>query len=241
MMRFIIIVVVCFLGGCASQPAPATSQTPLANTGPASGDGQMQLGNFSVSLAVKDIAASRAFYEKLGFKQIAGDQAQNWLILQNSTSTTEENPEARTRSGTGPSAKGSTNQSACHSVYTRCIEVRRMADIDRFLPLSPQQFHILLALTDGPLHGYGVIRDVASRTKGRMQMGTGTLYTAVARLLALGLVAESKNAESPSRRRNYRLTTVGRRVLEAEALRLEALVSHARSMGVPRRLAHSRS
>ena len=47
----------------------------------------MQLGNFSVSLAVKDIAASRAFYEKLGFKQIAGNQAQNWLILQNSTST----------------------------------------------------------------------------------------------------------------------------------------------------------
>ena len=47
----------------------------------------MQLGNFSVGLAVKDIAASRAFYEKLGFKQIAGDQAQNWLILQNSTST----------------------------------------------------------------------------------------------------------------------------------------------------------
>jgi catechol 2,3-dioxygenase-like lactoylglutathione lyase family enzyme len=44
----------------------------------------MQLGNFSVSLAVKDIAASRAFYEKLGFKQVAGDQAQNWLILQNS-------------------------------------------------------------------------------------------------------------------------------------------------------------
>jgi len=47
----------------------------------------MQLGNFSVSLAVKDIAVSRAFYEKLGFTQIAGDQAQNWSILQNSTST----------------------------------------------------------------------------------------------------------------------------------------------------------
>ena len=47
----------------------------------------MQLGNFSVSLAVKDIAASRAFYEKLGFKQVAGDQARNWLILQNSTAT----------------------------------------------------------------------------------------------------------------------------------------------------------
>ena len=43
----------------------------------------MRLGNFSVSLTVKDIAASRAFYEKLGFRQVAGDQAQNWLVLQN--------------------------------------------------------------------------------------------------------------------------------------------------------------
>ena len=47
----------------------------------------MQLGNFSVSLAVKDIGASRAFYEKLGFRVFGGDQAQNWLILQNETST----------------------------------------------------------------------------------------------------------------------------------------------------------
>ena len=47
----------------------------------------MRLGNFSVSLAVKDIGASRAFYEKLGFRAIGGDQAQNWLILQNETST----------------------------------------------------------------------------------------------------------------------------------------------------------
>ena len=47
----------------------------------------MRLGNFSISLAVKDIAASRAFYEKLGFRVIGGDQAKNWLILQNETST----------------------------------------------------------------------------------------------------------------------------------------------------------
>jgi catechol 2,3-dioxygenase-like lactoylglutathione lyase family enzyme len=47
----------------------------------------VRLGNFSVSLAVKDIAASRAFYEKLGFRVFAGDQAQNWLILQNETAT----------------------------------------------------------------------------------------------------------------------------------------------------------
>ena len=53
----------------------------------ASGDAPMRLGNFSVSLAVKDIGASRAFYEKLGFRVIMGDQAKNWLILQNETST----------------------------------------------------------------------------------------------------------------------------------------------------------
>lgn len=47
----------------------------------------MRLGNFSVSLAVKDLGASRAFYEKLGFRMIGGDPAQNWLILQNETST----------------------------------------------------------------------------------------------------------------------------------------------------------
>lgn len=47
----------------------------------------MRLGNFSVSLAVKDIGASRTFYEKLGFRVFGGDQAKNWLILQNETST----------------------------------------------------------------------------------------------------------------------------------------------------------
>ena len=47
----------------------------------------MRLGNFSVSLAVKDIAKSREFYEKLGFRKINGDEAQKWLILQNTTST----------------------------------------------------------------------------------------------------------------------------------------------------------
>jgi catechol 2,3-dioxygenase-like lactoylglutathione lyase family enzyme len=47
----------------------------------------MKLGNFSVSLAVKDIAASRAFYEKLGFQVVAGDQAKNWLMLQNDTNS----------------------------------------------------------------------------------------------------------------------------------------------------------
>jgi catechol 2,3-dioxygenase-like lactoylglutathione lyase family enzyme len=69
------------LSGCAAAPArqPATV--------PASGAAPMNLGNFSVSLAVKSLAASRAFYEKLGFRAIGGNEAQNWLIMQNETST----------------------------------------------------------------------------------------------------------------------------------------------------------
>src|SRR5689334_10747518 len=71
MMRSILIVIVCLLGGWGPQPTSAIPQNAIATTGSISGDHRMQLGNFSVSLAVKDIAASRAFYEKLGFKQVA--------------------------------------------------------------------------------------------------------------------------------------------------------------------------
>lgn len=62
------------LGACASTHATDTARIK--------GDPAMQLGNFSVSLTVKDIAASRAFYEKLGFTMVAGDQSKNWIVLQ---------------------------------------------------------------------------------------------------------------------------------------------------------------
>ena len=64
-----------------------TACSPMQTTDPAprrsSGAPAMRLGNFSISLAVKDIAASRAFYEKLGFKMVSGDQSKNWVVLQN--------------------------------------------------------------------------------------------------------------------------------------------------------------
>ena len=59
----------------------------MAGASDKKGDAQVRLGKFSVSLTVKDIAASRAFYEKLGFKVSGGDQAQKWLVLQNETAT----------------------------------------------------------------------------------------------------------------------------------------------------------
>jgi len=99
-----------------------------------------------------------------------------------------------------------------------------------FLPLTPHQFHILLALVDGPLHGYAVIQEVERRTDGALRLGTGTLYTAVARLAELDLIAEAGREDD--RRRFYRLTPLGRAVLRAETARLEALVRHAHDRGI---------
>jgi len=79
MTRTIMGVLAVFLGGFV------TAQVIGSTTNQASGEAQMRLGNFSVSLAVKDIGASRAFYEKLGFRVFGGDQARNWLILETST------------------------------------------------------------------------------------------------------------------------------------------------------------
>jgi len=111
-----------------------------------------------------------------------------------------------------------------------------MTDARAFLPLSPQQFHILLSLCDGPRHGYGIIREVDERTGGDVRLGTGTLYTAVARLDTLGLIAESARRpaarDDDERRTYYQLTPLGRAVLKAETTRLSALVRHAQRKGI---------
>jgi len=80
-MRFI----ACLLAGFLA--AHATIQPQPTNVATNTGEPRMSLGNFSVSLAVKDLGASRAFYEKLGFRKFGGDAAQNWLIMQNDTCT----------------------------------------------------------------------------------------------------------------------------------------------------------
>jgi catechol 2,3-dioxygenase-like lactoylglutathione lyase family enzyme len=81
MKRITLSLVLCTISGCAS----TRPSEPAASHSGESTD--MRLGNFSVSLAVKDIHASRGFYEKLGFRAVGGNIAENWLILQNETST----------------------------------------------------------------------------------------------------------------------------------------------------------
>lgn len=103
-------------------------------------------------------------------------------------------------------------------------------------PLPPVWFHLLLALTNQERHGYALMQDVAEESDGRLQLGPGTLYGALKRLLALRLVEESGRRPDPDlddqRRRYYRLTALGRRALAAEAARHASLVQLAQSKRV---------
>ncbi len=100
------------------------------------------------------------------------------------------------------------------------------------LPLTPPVFHILLALADGERHGYGIMQDVARQTGDALQLGPGTLYGCLKRMLAAQLVEESGERPDPAlddeRRRYYRMTGRGRQAVRAEAQRLAAAVSAAR-------------
>jgi DNA-binding PadR family transcriptional regulator len=103
-----------------------------------------------------------------------------------------------------------------------------------YLPLSAAVFHVLLSLADDDQHGYAIIKDVARRTDGNVALSTGTLYGIIKRLLADGLIVESRRrpaaADDDERRRYYRLTPFGRRVAVAEAERLEGMVAAARAL-----------
>src|SRR5437899_3841399 len=108
------------------------------------------------------------------------------------------------------------------------VFMARPQSTNELLPLTPPVFHILLALADEERHGYGIMQDVARQTGDALQLGPGTLYGCLKRMLAAGLVEESDERPDPalddSRRRYYRMTDLGRRVVRAEAQRLSNAV-----------------
>ncbi len=108
-----------------------------------------------------------------------------------------------------------------------------------FLPLTPAVLHILLALADGDQHGYAIAQAVESLTDGTVRMGPGTLYGSIGRMVTSGLIEEASRSRSRAaddeRRRFYRMTPLGRRVLELETDRLARVVALARSKNVLRR------
>lgn len=108
-------------------------------------------------------------------------------------------------------------------VHTKLIDL---------LPLSHTQFHILLVLTKGTNHGYAIMKEIESETRGRFKVGPATLYRSIKRMLDANLIEETDEKPDPGiddeRRRYYRLSKFGRRVVTAEAQRLAELVKIAR-------------
>lgn len=108
--------------------------------------------------------------------------------------------------------------------------------VRELLPLTPAVFYILFALAEGEKHGYAIMKEVEGSSGGHFNMGPGTLYSTIQRLLELGLIEETATSSNSERRRRcYRLARSGRHVLEAELNRMDVLVrsAHRRKL-VPR-------
>jgi DNA-binding PadR family transcriptional regulator len=119
---------------------------------------------------------------------------------------------------------------------------KRRVDPEGLLPLTPVALNILLALADEERHGYGIGVEVRERTGGKMRLGPGTLYGSIKRMVDGGLIEESegrpdeetddgRRGYDAERRRYYRLTGFGERVLTAELSRLEGVVRTAQAKG----------
>ena len=107
----------------------------------------------------------------------------------------------------------------------------KRSEIDLLLPLSLPIFHMLLSLTEGERHGYALKRAILQRTGGKLNLGSGALYGSINKMIEAGLIEESEERPDPhlddERRRYYRITSLGQRVVEAEAVRLRNLVKLA--------------
>lgn len=96
--------------------------------------------------------------------------------------------------------------------------------------MAPAVFHILIALADQPLHGYGIMLDIAERSDGKVKLSPGTLYGSIKQMLEDGLIEEvaGRPVVDDERRRYYKLTREGREAARQEMARMSALLNHAR-------------
>ena len=101
--------------------------------------------------------------------------------------------------------------------------------IDVLLPLNTRVFYVLLALAEEERHGYAISKAVEALTAGKIRLTPGTLYPVIHQMLADEWIAPAGDDDDDSRRRRYKLTARGRRIAQAEARRLDELVSLARS------------
>lgn len=98
----------------------------------------------------------------------------------------------------------------------------------RKMPLSESVFLILIRISKGPIHGYGIINDVKSMTDGRVELSTGTLYGAISRMIGDGWIEKHHTkTESGRERKEYRITKKGKRILNSEMERIKSLIKIA--------------
>jgi DNA-binding PadR family transcriptional regulator len=112
-------------------------------------------------------------------------------------------------------------------------EELRESGVEKFGPLKPAELNVLLALARGEMHGYGIRKDVAKRTGGKL--GPGTLYRTLDALLDRGWIEDTgieEESDGRRRRRYYRITGTGHKAAAAEIERLEEIVSRARERGI---------
>jgi DNA-binding PadR family transcriptional regulator len=114
-------------------------------------------------------------------------------------------------------------------------------EAEEYLPLTAPVFHVLVALADGSKHGYAILKEIADRTDGKVQLSSGTLYAIIKRLLQDGLIDEidERPDRDDERRRYYGLTAFGRQVAAAEAERMEELLRAARAKRLIRKTRHA--
>ena len=112
-------------------------------------------------------------------------------------------------------------------------KLRKNRSPEMFLPLKSNWFQILVSLSDQEQHGYGIMQEVLERTGGKVRLWPATLYGTLKRLIEEELIEESAERPAPefddARRRYYRMTPLGRRVLVAESERLKDLVTMLQS------------
>ena len=96
--------------------------------------------------------------------------------------------------------------------------------------MAPAVFQILIALADQPLHGYGIMLDIAERSEGKVKLSPGTLYGSIKQMLEDAWIEEvaGRATADDERRRYYRLTREGREAARQEMARMSALLNHAR-------------
>jgi len=99
-------------------------------------------------------------------------------------------------------------------------------------PLKPSVFHILLALSQGQLHGLAIADSVEEETGGQIRLGPGTLYRSLKEMAEAGLVRQVKVGDEDPRRKIYEISADGRSLVQAEAERLARVVEVARSRKV---------